>query len=546
MYGPRSALPLGSRARRSRDEPNVEARVKVNVERASDSEAILKVELEWPELEKASERAYRKLAQRYTVPGFRPGHAPRSILERMVGRETIYQEGLEALIDESYREAIRTNNLRPVGEPELDAAPFAMNETFTYTAKVPVLAPVKLGDYQNVRVEHPGVEVTDDDIAKILRDLQEQQALWIPVERPAQVGDRVIADLKLTVGDRTISDLTENEFELADERQGIFSGMDQQLVGMSEGDTKEFDATIPDDYGNAELAGKAAQYVVTLKGVKYHELPELDDEFAKSAGDYESLESLRAAVREQLTSRRRNTAERDFRDNLLKAVAESSEVEIAHPLVHQEADTMVREMQRMLQQTGLSWEAFLGASNKTAEQYRDDLEPEAQERVKRKLVLDAIADAESITANDTEIETYLQLLNVGSTGKPLRLRQLSAAQRQFIVDSIRRDKATTLLVERAGGGELAEGAAAEELPAPEDDDEATAEANATRAARAGVEESAESPTPAAPHPNGKRTQPAGGEITAASETDGDVPLTARTTDSDSTKEGAGAASSTSA
>lgn len=488
--------------------------MKVTVERASDSEAILNVELEWPEVEKASERAYRRLAQRYNVPGFRPGHAPRSLLERMLGRETIYQDGLETLIDESYREAIRTNDLRPVGDPTLDAAPFEMNEPFKYTAKVPVLAPVKLGDYKNVQVERPNVEITEDDIQKVLRDLQEQQALWIPVERPAQLGDKVIADLKLTIGERTISDLTENEFELAEERQGIFSGMDQHIVGMSEGETKEFTTTTPADYGNAELAGQEAHYVVTLKGVKYHELPELDDEFAKSAGDYESLEGLRTAIREQLAARRESNAQRDFRENLLKAITDSSEVEIHHALVHQEADVMVREMQRMLEQSGLSWDQFLAASGKTEDEYHEQVEPEAQDRVKRKLVLDAIARAEGITTNDAEMEQYLQLLNaVSSTGKPLRLRQLSPTQRQYITENILRDKVVTVLLERAGGSQLA-GEASEAGAAGEAREEETAAANAAQAAQVGAQLSEDQEDEAAarePAPMGE------GEITAAGE-----------------------------
>jgi trigger factor len=459
--------------------------VKVTVEQASNSEAILNVELEWSELEKASDRAYHKLAQRYNVPGFRPGHAPRSMLERMLGKDAIYQEGLETLIEDSYREAIRTHNLKPIGQPEVDAAPIQMNQPYTFTARVPVLAPVTLGDYQSVRVEHPRVDVTDEDVEKVVHDLQEQQALWVPAERPAQIGDRITADLKLTVGDRTISDLHDNEFELVESREGIFSGMDQHIAGMSEGETKEFTTTIPADYTNTDLAGQEAHYTVTLKAVKYRELPEIDDELAKSAGDYQTLDALKQSIREQLATRRESNAERDFREALIKAIVNQAQVEIHPILVADETGVMVREMQRLLEQSGLSWEQFLESSSKSEDEYRKELEPEARERVKRELVLDAIADAEGIAASDQEVQSYLDMLNAVGGGRPLRMRQLTAGQRQHLVNTVRRDRVTSQLVAAAE----AEAVTAEEGAAPRiravGDEEASIAA-ATEAARAGA------------------------------------------------------------
>jgi trigger factor len=422
--------------------------VNVTVEHAPNSEAILTIELEWSELERASERAYHRLAQRYNVPGFRRGHAPRSMLERMLGRETLYQEGLESLIEDSYREALRSNQLKPLAEPTIDAPPLQMDQPYRFTVRVPVRAPVELGDYHAARVEQPNVQVTDEDIEKVVRDLQEQQALWVPVERPAQIGDQVIADVKLTVGDRTISNLTDNEFVLAEHREGIFSGMDQHVVGMSEGETKEFTSTIPADYANTELAEQETHYTATLKGVKVRELPEIDDEMARSAGSYETLDDLRAAIREQLRARREANARREFRERLLKAVTDQATVEIHPTLVTSETETMVRETRQLLEQSNFSMSQFLASSHKTEEELRTEFEPEARERVKRELVLDAIADAEGIQASDQEVQSWLDLLaNTGA--KRRRARQLSPAQRQYVAGHIRRDKAAAHLIEAA-------------------------------------------------------------------------------------------------
>jgi trigger factor len=428
----------------------VEACVKVSVERTDKSEAVLNVELDWTELESASNRAFPKLARRYNVPGFRPGKAPRSMLERMLGKEAIYQNGLETLIEESYRDAIRENQLVPLAEPTLDAPPLQLNEPYSYTARVPVLSPVTLGDYHGVKVDFPQVEVTDEDVDKVLADLQQQHAVWLPTEEAAQLGHHVIVDLKLTVGDRTISDLHDNEFELAETREGVFSGMDAHLIGMKDGESKEFTTTIPEDYTNTELAGQEAHYTVAIKGVKYHETPEVDDELAKSVGEFETVAALRAGIREQLTERREANAERDFRDQLLKAITDQAEVEIHPVLVEDETGVMVREMQRMLEQSGLTLEQFFSATNTTEADYRKQIEPEARERVKRDLVLDAIANAEGVQAGEAEQQAWLSMLSAMG-GQQLRLRELSAGQRQHVVNRVRRDKVVAQLVEAAGG-----------------------------------------------------------------------------------------------
>lgn len=422
--------------------------MKVTIERTTDSEAVLNVEFEWGELEKASDRAYRKLAQQYNVPGFRKGHAPRSMIERMLGKEAVYQEGLEELIESSYREAIRENDLTPLGQPALEAPPIELGQPYAYVARVPVLAPVTLGDYAAVRVEHPSAEVSDEEIDAVLERLRQDQAMWLPVERPAAVGDKVSVDLKLTVGEKQVSDLHDNEFELAEERPGIFSGMDAQVIGMSEGETKEFTTTIPEDYANTELAGKEAQYVVTVKGVKFRELPELDDELAKSVGEYETVAALRVAVAQQLGNQKETEAHRTMREQIVKEVTDGASVDIHPVLVHEEVDTMLDEMKRMLSQSRMTLEQFLSMTQKTEEQYREELEPEARERAKRDRVLDAVAEAEGLSVSDQDIAGWLELF-AAMGGKRTRMSELTRGQKANIAVRLRRDKAMTRLEEIA-------------------------------------------------------------------------------------------------
>ena len=448
--------------------------MKVTVDRSSESEAVLNVELEWGEVERASNKAYQRLAQKYTVPGFRKGHAPRPILERMLGKDAIYQEGLEDLIETTYREAIRSNDLTPLGQPDVDAPTIEMGQSYMYVAHVPVQPPVELGDYHSLRVERSSTTVTDQDVDDLLERVRQDQAMWLPAERSAQLGDKVSVDLELSVGDRTISDLKDNEFELTNERTGIFSGMDEHIVGLTEGESKDFTTTIPADYANSELAGKEAHYSVTIKAVRYRELPELDDELAKSVGEYETLDDLRNAVRAQLQNQKDSEARRQLRESVVKAVSDESKVDVHPVLVHEEVDVMMDETKRMLEQSRISFDQYLAMTQKSEEQHREEIEPDARERAKHDLVLDAVASAEHLAVTDEEVAGWLELY-AAMGGRRLAPKTITPGQRANIVARLRRDKAISFLVEISTTNDENQSAKDEEdektsvsAPAPED------------------------------------------------------------------------------
>ncbi|HEU4784095.1 MAG TPA: trigger factor [Ktedonobacterales bacterium] len=468
--------------------------MKVTVEQGTDSEAVLNVELEWDELEKASDRAYKKLAQQYNVPGFRRGKAPRSMIERMLGKDAIYQEGLEDLVDQSYRQAIRENGIQPIARPTVDAPPIEYGQPYTFTARVPVLTPVTLGDYNAIRVEQPPIEVSDQEIDDIVERIRQDQAIKTPVERAAQLGDFVTMDLKLTVGEKEVSNLHDNEFELVLERPGIFAGMDDEIIGMKESESKQFTTTIPEDYTNPELAGKEAQYDVKLLGVKVRELPEVDDELAKASGDFENVEQLRDAIRQQLLVQKINDARRSLRDEVVNKAVEGATVEPHQVLVDDEIHAMEHETERMLSQSRISLQQYLTMMQKSHEEYHQELEPEARERVKRDLALNAIADAEGVTASQDDVEQWLDNLNAISGDKPIRMSQLTANQLANIDGRIRRDKALARLIEIATEGrgdivlpDLSEFAQAEDADEEDETEAETAERGAEAAASAGAE-----------------------------------------------------------
>jgi trigger factor len=227
--------------------------------------------------------------------------------------------------------------------------------------------------------------------------------------------------------------------------------MDDHLVGMKEGESAQFETTIPEDYGNPALAGKTGHYDVTLSAVKYRELPELDDEFAKSMGDYETLAGLRTKVLEQMRSRKEGEARRELRDGVATAAVEQAQMTIHPALVEDEEDAMMREMNRMLAQNRLNMETYLQMVGKTEEEYRKELEPEALGRVKRDLVLSAVADAEGIQVGDDEVEGFLQLFNILNNQRT-RPEDLTPGQRASIMSRLRRDNALDRLIDIATEG----------------------------------------------------------------------------------------------
>ncbi len=453
--------------------------MKITVEKTPKSEAILDVELDWEEVERASDRAYKKLAQKYTVPGFRRGHAPRTMLERMLGKDAIYQEGLDDLINQSYKQAIAENQLTPIGQADVDAQPLEPGQPYHFKATVPILSPVTLGNYHSIHFDKTEPSVTDEDVQKVLEDYRNQQAIWVPVERPAQLGDRVTVNLILKVGEKTISNLKDNEYELVEERPGLFAGMDAHIVGMKEGEEKTFTTTIPEDYANTDLAGKEAQYEVTVKAIKERNLPEIDDELAKGAGKYQTLEELRQAVRDELQQSRTTQARRDLENKVIEAAVEQAEVEMHPVLIEDEADALFHQMEHLLQQQRMSMEQFLTLSQKSAEEYKKELEPEAAKQAKTDLVLEAIADQEGLSVSDRELQQLLDLYARMGASRQQRVNQMSSAARKRLESSIKRDKARTFLIDHATSPRSNE---AEEASA--------AEANALAAAAEAGEEPA--------------------------------------------------------
>ena len=384
--------------------------MKVSVEKLPTSEAVLEVDMTWDELEKASEKAYRKLVQKVDVQGFRRGKAPRALLERRLGKEYIYQEGLDELISEAYRNALKEYDLTPISQPKLEVPTFEIGQPYHCSLMVPIFTPVELSDYKSLHFEREDVGVTSEEVDKELESLRKQSTAWEEVQRPIQYGDRIKADLKLVSGEQTLSDLKDNLFEITEERHGLFTGMDEQLLGLTAGESKSFTTTIPADYGNEKLAGKDAAYEVVVHSVEAKNLPELDDAFAAKASDgqCETLEDLSKLLSDKILEKQQQHANDELREKVLNAVIEQSTFVIHPLLIEEEAEEMAHQFGHMLEQQHLSMDQYLKMVCKSRKEYLEEVRPQAEQRVKRQLVLDAVAQSENITVEPEELEALLK------------------------------------------------------------------------------------------------------------------------------------------
>ena len=418
--------------------------MKVSVEKLPTSEAVLDIEISWDEMEKASDKAYRKLVKQVDVQGFRRGKAPRSLLERKIGKEYIYQEGLDELISETYRATLKEHELTPISQPQLDAPTFEMGQPYHFSLTVPIITPVVLGDYHSLHFEREDVAVTSEEVDKELEGLQSRQVEWNVVERPAEYGDRVTVDLKLTSEDQSISDLKDNPFELTKEREGLFIGMDVQVVGMQVGETKSFTTTIAEDYTNTKLAGKQADYTIVLHKVEEKHLPELDDVLAAKVSDdqYQTLEDLSKGISDNILETKKRRVRDELRDKVLNAVIEQAQMTIHPLLVEEEVEEMEHRLSHMLEAQHLSMDQYLIMVRKNREEYRAELRPDAENRVKRTLVLDEVARQEEITVSAEDLEQIYRAYAQAGEELPRTENQLRA-----LAISYRQEKTLSRLVE---------------------------------------------------------------------------------------------------
>lgn len=387
--------------------------MKIETQPLEDHQVKLIVEVDPEPVEQAKRRAARQIARRTKIPGFRPGKAPYNIVQRMVGDEAILEEGLEILVKDLYPQILEEANVRPYGPGRFEN--IANLEPLTLEFVVPLEAEVDLGDYRSIRIPYELDEVSEEQVEEVLQNLRERQAIEEPVERPVEPGDRVFvrisaSRLKTEEGqepslfqDQSRSFIIREE-DGFDEDTWPFPGFSRQLIGISAGEEKYIPYTFPEDSDFTSLQGVPVEFRVVIEEVKSRTLAELNDEFAQSVGEYETLNELRAEIRNNLEQQARDAYHSVYDDQIVKQVIESSAIKYSPQMIQDEIGEVIHQLEHRLKGQNLDIETYLKTRNMEMEDLREEVTPVAEARLMRSLALLEIAQAENIQVEKEELQ----------------------------------------------------------------------------------------------------------------------------------------------
>jgi trigger factor len=383
--------------------------LKVTAERLENCQVELTIEVDEARVEQELRRVARRVSKGRRIPGFRPGRVPYDAVLRFFGKDALYREVLEDLGQAVFKEALEEEGIEPFAQAELMDIQL---EPMVLKMVVPVAPIVELGDYRQLRLIPPEVTVSDEEVEAALKRIQAQHSQWQPVERPAQLDDQVIVDIESTAEGEVVLSNQEQALLLRAESSYPLPGFNEQIVGMVIGEDREFDLTYPENFPNEELAGKESHFKVHLHDLKELVLSELDDDLAKTVGDFETLDDLKAKVRETLQAEAEREAESRFASEALTATVERGRIEFPPVLLERELDSLLEEQDRVSrQQEGLTLDNWLEINKKSKEEYRDELRPRAVERLKRGLALGKVVELEGITAEEEEVEAEIERMS---------------------------------------------------------------------------------------------------------------------------------------
>jgi trigger factor len=375
------------------------------------------------------------------VPGFRPGKAPVSLVEKNVDQRALADEFIEHAVNDLYRKALEQEKLRPVAAPQVEIKKFVPYSDLEFHVDLENIGDVKLGNYKSIKVPKPAVTITAKDVNDIIANLRQRLAERSEVVRAARNGDEVVIDFSGRDSDgKPIGGADGSDYPLALGSNSFIPGFEDELVGLKAGEDKEFKVTFPKDYNVVTLQNKTVTFKVTVKKVNELKEPKADDEFAKKAGPFKTLAELKADIKTQLKAEREREAQNQYENRLIQQIVEKSTVEIPEVLVEEQIKRLEEEEKRNLVYRGQTWQEHLESEGVNEEEHRQRQKPDAELRVKAGLVLSEIADKEQITVEPEELKIRVQMLK-GQYKDPAMQAELDKPENQ-------QDLAAQLLTEK--------------------------------------------------------------------------------------------------
>ena len=379
------------------------------VENLEKSMAKITITVDADAFEEAMVKSYNKNKKNISIQGFRKGKAPRKMVEKLYGPEVFYEDAANFAIPDAYEEAAKESGLEIVSRPEIDVVEIEKGKDFIFTATVAVKPEVTLGDYKGIEVEKKTVKVMAADVNAEIDKVREQNSRMITVEnRGIKKDDTAVIDFEGFVDGEPFQGGKGEDYSLVIGSHSFIDTFEDQLVGKKAGEEVDVNVTFPEEYHEASLKGKPALFKVTVKEIKKKELPKLDDDFASEVSEFETLKEYKASVKKNLTERRKEEAKREKENEVVEKVVENITVELPEPMVDEQTQQMIQEFAGRLSSQGLSFDQYMQMTGMTVDALMGQMKPEAEKRIRTRLALEAIVDAEKIKATAKDIDKEIE------------------------------------------------------------------------------------------------------------------------------------------
>lgn len=420
--------------------------MKSAVETLNPTRVRLTVEVPFEELKPSLDAAYKKINQQINVPGFRKGKVPARVIDQRFGRGVVLEEAVNEALPKLYQEAVSEGELSPLGQPEVDITDLKDGELLAFTAEVDIRPEIEIPDYSGIEVTVDAVEVTDEDVDEAVEQLRERFASTTEVERPAADGDVLKLDLEARVDGELLSDGVAEGVDYTVGSGRLLDGIDEAVTGLAAGGT----ATFTSELKGGSAAGREAEVTVTVHSVSARELPELDDDFAQLASEFDTLEELRADSRKRLASQKKYEQATAAQEKVLDALLELVEVPIPQKLLADEVETRKHNLvNHQLSQLGMDLDSYLSMQEKTAEEFDEELREQAEKGIRTQFVLDEIAKREKLNVSQEELTEHLVRRAQSSGMSPDQFAKavVEGGQVPMLVGEVSRGKALASVVE---------------------------------------------------------------------------------------------------
>ena len=417
----------------------------LSVEKLEGSMAKLTIEVPASEFTKAITEAYNKNKNKFSVPGFRKGKVPQAYIEKMYGPSIFYEDAANKLINEYYPKEVADCEEEIVSSPEIDVEQIEKGKNFIFTALVATKPEIKIGEYKGIEIEKIDSEVTDDEVMAEILKTQKENSRSIPVEdRPAAMDDEVTINYEGFMDDVAFEGGKGENHKLTLGSHSFIDTFEDQIVGKNIGDKFDVNVTFPEEYHAPELAGKPAVFKVELLGINAIELPELDDEFAEEVSSFDTFEEYKTDVKKILEVKKEREVKNKKQEAVLTKIAEATEMELPEPMIKYNQEKMFEEFAQNLMYQGINIDQYLALMGTTKEQMLEQIKPDAIKRIKNGLILEAVVDAENITATDEEYDEELKTMAESYQMEIDKLKELIGDNEK---DSIKKDIAVKKALE---------------------------------------------------------------------------------------------------